>query len=90
MLKLMLEDIFPRIWIRSPENGDLCQLIWHRRQLARMRTWIMKQLHTLATVIQVFENAYTLEEPSVNTMKCPIHGTYLYRREDKDSEPAVR
>ena len=42
------------------------------------------------TVIGVFENAHALEEPGVNTMKCPIHGTWLYRREDQDSESGVR
>jgi len=28
LLKLLLEDRFPRIWVPSPENRDLRQLLW--------------------------------------------------------------
>jgi len=31
LLKLLLEDRFPRIWTPSPENRDLRQLLWHRQ-----------------------------------------------------------
>jgi transposase len=48
LLKLMLEDRFPRIWIPSPENRDLRQLLWHRHRLVQMRTRIMNQLQALA------------------------------------------
>lgn len=48
VLKLMLEDRFPRIWIPSPENRDLRQLLWHRHRLVQMRTRIMNQLQALA------------------------------------------
>jgi len=37
LLKLMREDRFPRIWIPSPENRDLRQLLWHRHRLVQMR-----------------------------------------------------
>lgn len=30
LLKLMMEDRFPRVWVPSPENRDLRQLLWHR------------------------------------------------------------
>ncbi len=30
ILKLMLEDRFPQIWVPSWENRDLRQLLWHR------------------------------------------------------------
>jgi transposase len=33
LLKLMREDRFPRIWIPTPENRDLRQLLWHRHRL---------------------------------------------------------
>src|SRR5262249_11550755 len=42
LLKLMLEDRFPRIWVPSPENRDLRQLLW------QMRTRITNQLQALA------------------------------------------
>src|ERR1039457_2147836 len=46
LLKLLLENTFPRIWVPSPENRDLRQLLWHR--LVQMRTRIMNQLQALA------------------------------------------
>ncbi len=44
----MLENNFPQIWIPSPENRDLRQLLWHRHRLVQMRTRIMNQLQALA------------------------------------------
>src|SRR6202044_1276676 len=46
--RLLLENNFPQIWIASPENRDLRQLLWHRHRLVRMRTRIMNQLQALA------------------------------------------
>jgi hypothetical protein len=34
ILKLMLKDDFPRIWVASWENRDLRQLLWHRHRSA--------------------------------------------------------
>jgi len=48
LLKLLLEDRFPRVWIPNPENRDLRQLLWHRHRLVQMRTRIMNQLQALA------------------------------------------
>jgi transposase len=48
LLKLLLEDNFPRIWVPGPENRDLRQLPWHRHRLVQMRTRIMNQLQALA------------------------------------------
>ena len=48
LLRLMQEDNFPRIWVPSPENRDLRQLLWHRHRLVQMRTRIMNQLQALA------------------------------------------
>jgi len=48
LLKLLLEDRFPRIWVPSSENRDLRQLLWHRHRLVQMRTRIMNQLQALA------------------------------------------
>ena len=44
LLKLLLEDRFPRVWVPSLENRDLRQLLWHRHRLVQMRTRIMNQL----------------------------------------------
>jgi transposase len=48
LLRLMLEDRFPRIWVPSWENRDMRQLLWHRHRLVQMRTRIMNQLHVVA------------------------------------------
>ena len=48
LLRLMLEDHFPRIWVPGPQNRDLRQLLWHRHRLVQMRTRIMNQLQALA------------------------------------------
>jgi transposase len=44
LLKLLEENRFPRIWVPSPENRDLRQLLWHRHRLVHMRTRIMNSL----------------------------------------------
>jgi transposase len=48
LLRLMLEDRFPRIWVPDAANRDLRQLLWHRHRLVQMRTRVMNQLHVLA------------------------------------------
>src|ERR1017187_10162892 len=48
LLKLQLENNFPRIWVPDPENRDLRQLLWHRHRRVQMRTRIMNQLQALA------------------------------------------
>ena len=48
LLQLMLKDDFPRIWMPSPENRDVRQLVWHRHRLVQMRTRVMNQLQAIA------------------------------------------
>jgi transposase len=48
ILKLMLKDDFPRIWVASWENRDLRQLLWHRHRMVQARTRIMNQLQAVA------------------------------------------
>ena len=48
ILKLLLEDRFPRIWVPSWENRDLRQLLWHRHRMVQARTRIMNQLQAVA------------------------------------------
>jgi len=48
LLRLMREDNFPKIWVPSPENRDLRQLLWHRHRMVQTRTRIMNQLQALA------------------------------------------
>ncbi len=48
ILKLMLKDDFPRIWVPTWENRDLRQLLWHRHRMVQARTRIMNQLQAVA------------------------------------------
>ena len=45
---LLLTNRFPRIWVPSPEERDLRQMLRHRHKLVRFRTSVMNQLHALA------------------------------------------
>lgn len=48
LLRLLLEDRFPRIWVASWENRDVRQLLWHRHRMVQMRTRLMNQLQAVA------------------------------------------
>src|SRR6202051_435943 len=48
ILRLLLKDDFPRIWVASWENRDLRQLLWHRHRMVQARTRIMNQLQSVA------------------------------------------
>jgi transposase len=48
LLRLMMEDRFPRIWVPDAANRDMRQLLWHRHRLVQMRTRVMNQLHVIA------------------------------------------
>jgi transposase len=48
ILKLMLKDDFPQIWVPSWKNRDLRQLLWHRHRMVQARTRIMNQLQAVA------------------------------------------
>src|ERR1700716_3443289 len=48
ILRLLLEDRFPRIWVPNGENRDLRQLLWHRHRMVQARTRIMNQLQAVA------------------------------------------
>src|SRR5271167_5267940 len=48
LLQLMVENHFPRIWVPTPENRDLRQLVLHRHRFVGMRTRVMNQLQAIA------------------------------------------
>jgi len=48
LLQLLREGRFPKLWVSSPENRDLRQLLWHRHRLVQMRTRVKNQLHAIA------------------------------------------
>jgi transposase len=48
ILKLLLKDDFPKIWVPSWENRDLRQLLWHRHRMVQARTRVKNQLQAVA------------------------------------------
>src|ERR1035437_561965 len=60
ILRWMLEDRFPQIWVPSWENRDLRQLLWHRHRMVQARTRIMKP-----TTSRGAERGPTLQEEVV-------------------------
>jgi transposase len=48
ILELLLSNRFPKIWVPTPAERALRQLLWHRHKLVRMRTMLGNQLHFLA------------------------------------------
>ncbi len=48
LLRLLLEDRFPRIWVPSEAERDRRQLVLHRHRLVRLRVQVKNQLQALA------------------------------------------
>ena len=48
LLDLLITNRFPKIWVPTPAENDLRQLLWHRQKLVWMRTSVKNQLHALA------------------------------------------
>jgi transposase len=48
LLRLMLENRFPRLWVPNQEQRDLRQLLIHRHKLVGMRRQVKNQLQHLA------------------------------------------
>jgi transposase len=48
LLDLLLTKRFPRLWVPTPEERDVRQLLKHRNKLVRMQTSVKNQLHFLA------------------------------------------
>ena len=48
VLKLLLENRFPKIWVPNREERDLRQLLLHRHKLVEMRTRVKNELQHLA------------------------------------------
>jgi len=48
LLRLLLENRFPRIWIPTVEQRDARQLVLHRHRLVQTRTRAKNQLHAIA------------------------------------------
>jgi transposase len=67
ILRLLLENRFPKIWVPNGENRDLRQLLWHRHRMVQARTRIMNQLQF---VLQVSVNAVLSDGTSAKNLTC--------------------
>jgi len=83
LLKLLLENNFPRVWVPNPENRDLRQLLWHRHRLVQMRTRIMNQLQALAmNEGKRWKNKLWSEQGRAQLEKLPLAPWASRRRKD--------
>ena len=48
LLELLVSKRFPRVWVPTPEERDIRQLLKHRDKLVKMQTSVRNQLHFLA------------------------------------------
>jgi transposase len=48
LLDLLVTQRFPRLWVPTPQERDLRQLLKHRSKLVQMQTSVKNQLHFLA------------------------------------------
>lgn len=55
ILNLLVENRFPRLWMPTPAEQDLRQLVLHRVKLVQMRTKVMNQLHALVMALVMGE-----------------------------------
>ena len=87
LLRLLIEDRFPRIWVADEENRDLRQLLWHRHRMVQMRTRIMNQLHVLA----LNEGVRRKKAAAMRTSHCPAEGatTWPRTRTVRGNTPAI-
>ena len=59
LLRLLLEDRFPRIWVPTVEQRDARQLVQHRHRLVQTRTRAKNQLQDLASSEGVLKRVWT-------------------------------
>jgi transposase len=96
ILKLMLENRFPKIWIPTVEERDLRQLLMHRQHLVRMRTKVKNQLQHIA-LNQGWQKKHKLwSEAGLELLRNLKLGPWAQQRRDtllemlKDLEEKIR
>jgi transposase len=83
LLKLLLGNTFPKIWVPGPENRDLGQLLWHRHGMVQMRTRIVNQLQALAmNEGRRLKNKLWNEQERAQLEKLPLAPRASRRRRD--------
>jgi transposase len=96
ILKLMLENRFPRIWVPTVEERDLRQLLMHRHHLVRMRTQVKNQLQHIALNQGWQKKRKLWSEAGLELLRNLKLGRWTQRRRDtllemlKDLEEKIR
>ncbi len=83
LLRLLLENRFPQVWVPSPEQRDVRQLLLHRHKLVGMRRQIKNQLQHLA-LNQGIQQKWRLWTEKGRTLleELPLTGRTARRRQD--------
>jgi transposase len=83
LLRLLIEDRFPRLWVPSQKQRDLRQLLLHRHKLVGMRRQVKNQLQHLA-LNQGVQQKHKLWSKAGRKMleELPLEGWTQRRREE--------
>jgi len=83
ILKLLMENRFPRLWVPTSEQRDMRQLLIHRHKLVEIRTRVKNGLQHLALNKGLQKkNALWGVRGRAELEKLPLAGWTLRRRED--------
>jgi transposase len=83
ILKLLLEDRFPRLWMPSAEQRDLRQLLLHRRKLVEIRTRVKNGLQHLMLNRGVQKKRKLWSQAGQQALReLPLEGWAAQRRQD--------
>jgi transposase len=83
ILKLLVEDRFPAIWLPSKELQDLRSLLRHRHQWVRMRTRIQNALQSIALANGLRRGTSLWSHDGQNTIaSLPLAPHTAYRRSE--------
>ena len=83
VLELLLTDRFPRIWVPTPAERDVRQLLVHRHKLVGWRTQVCNQLAALARSQGVFPRTrWWTEAGKQRLQSLPLDRWAAQRRQD--------
>jgi transposase len=83
ILKLLLENRFPRIWVPNQQQRDLRQLLLHRHKLVGVRTRLKTELQHLALNLGVQKKRQLWSvRGRAELEKLPLQGWTKHRRQD--------
>ena len=83
ILQLLRENRFPRIWVQSPAERDLRQLLQHRVRLVRFRTSVMNQLQALAMGQGLCQRKKLWTSTGRNKLESLVLGRWANRRKQE-------